>query len=88
MFLGNFCYQCVDIKVGGDCQMYIKIMVRVCYYIENFLMLDDEVYEKKKDLYKLFVKNCMLYYQGYLNEIFCVIEMFEYRGKCCVFLFV
>lgn len=87
MFLGNFCYQCADTKVGGDCQTYIKTMARARHYIENPPTSDDEVYEKKKDLYKLFVKNCTLYHQGYSNETLCVIETFEYRGKRRVFLF-
>lgn len=86
MFLGNFCYQCADTKVGGDCQTYIKTMARARHYIENPPTSDDEVYEKKKDLYKLFVKNCTLYHQGYPNETLCVIETFEYRGQMNMYM--
>lgn len=86
-FLGNYCYQCADSKTGGSCQTYIKTMGRARYYIENPPTSDDETYEKKKDLYNLFVKNCTSYHQGNPNDTLCVIETFEYRGKRRVNLF-
>lgn len=85
-FLGNYCYQCADSKTDGSCQTSLKTMARASYYIKNPPTSDDDTYEKKKDLYNLFVKNCTAYQQN-LNYTLCVIETFEYRGKRRVYLF-
>lgn len=86
-FLGNYCYQCADSKTDGSCQTSLKTMARASYYIKNPPTSDDDTYEKKKDLYNLFVKNCTAYQQN-LNYTLCVIETFEYRGKRRVYLFI
>ena len=75
------CYQCADTSRDGDCQTKLKTMAKAAYYIlEPLISAEDDAYNRKRDLYNQYVKNCTSYLQD-PSVTYCVIETHEYRGK-------